>query len=33
MRLSSFRVQLTLFQRPGDLARYVDGLRKAGLPE
>jgi hypothetical protein len=33
MRLSSLRVQVTLLQRQEDAARYVEGLRKAGLPE
>ena len=32
-RVSSMSIKDIPFRRPEDLARYEDGLRKAGLPE
>jgi hypothetical protein len=33
LRLSNLARVAPLFRRPEDLARYTEGLRKAGLPE
>jgi tetratricopeptide (TPR) repeat protein len=33
LRISSLRDRLGPYRRPGDVARYEEGLRKAGLPE
>ena len=33
LRISNFMTRLPTLRRPKDLARYVEGLRKAGVPE
>jgi tetratricopeptide (TPR) repeat protein len=33
LRVSNFRDRMGPYRRPGDVARYEEGLRKAGLPE
>jgi hypothetical protein len=33
LRVSNLRERLGPYRRPEDLARYEEGLRKAGLPE
>ena len=33
LTLSQLREGLPYFKNPDDLERYLDGLRKAGLPE
>jgi hypothetical protein len=32
-RISNLKEVLPFLRRPEDFAKYVDGLRKAGLPE
>jgi hypothetical protein len=33
MRLSNLKDRIGAFRRPEDYAKYVEGLRMAGLPE
>jgi tetratricopeptide (TPR) repeat protein len=33
LRISNLKDRLPTFRRPEDLARYIEGLRKAGVPE